>query len=257
MNRSELALHLTNARLSEIDMAVAFVWFRAKCEDTQVTSASEIFEFFESEAISKPNRHRLRQRMLEDRRLMNSKAGFRVRLAASPEIESAVLAGNSQDVPSVTSPLIQALTTHAQAILDVHTRSFLLEAIDCMKCGSYRAAVIMSWCGAMAILQEYVFHTALSDFNRDAVANGVIKKQIKTLSDMRDLSKESHFIESLGRISILDSSMKRTLKRCLERRNDCGHPSDVKLGEAAVADQIESLILNVFSRFDLGSAKAA
>lgn len=77
------------------------------------------------------------------------------------------------------------------------------------------------------------------------------------LSDLRDISKESLFLDSLFRISAIDSSQKKALKRCLDLRNDCGHPSQLKLGNATVAGHIEALLLNVFDPFGAQLSKAA
>jgi hypothetical protein len=249
---------------SELDIAVAFVWFRIAHEDAAICTSAEVYEFFDQEGISKPNRTRLKQRMISDRRLLSSSAGFRVRLAAATLFESELPLPMAKDQPTSAetashseSGLIRSLTVHAQAIHNSQSRSFVLEAIDCAKARCYRAAVVMSWCGAVAILQDYVFTHALDAFNADAVANGLLKKEAKSATDIRGISKESQFIEALGRISILDDSMKRALKRCLDRRNDCGHPSDLRLAEAAVADHLDALILNVFDRFSPMAATAA
>lgn len=152
--------------------------------------------------------------------------------------------------------LIASLRAHAEAIPSTQTRQFVQEAISCAENGTSRAAIIMSWCGAVSILQEHVFVHCLSDFNSDAVANRLLKAQAKSISDLRDVSKESQFIECLARISVIDDATKRALKRCLDRRNEVGHPSEVRVAEAAVADHIDTLILNVFQRFAPLSAAA-
>ena len=61
--------------------------------------------------------------------------------------------------------------------------------------------------------------------------------------------KESDFLDVLERLSVLSNAVKKELKTCLERRNNCGHPNDYKIGEAQVAAHIESLIHHVFERF--------
>jgi hypothetical protein len=246
---------------SEINVAVAFVWFRTKIEGAAACQPNEVFEFFDEQTISRPNRTRLKQRMVADKRLLSSSTGFRIRLAAVTQLKEDLrelsLVSDNDVEETADSALIRSLIQHAQAIQNDQSRSFVLEAIECIRARCYRAAVVMSWCGAIAVLQDYIFAHALDAFNADALANGLLKKEAKSIADVRGISKESQFIESLGRISLLDDGMKRALKRCLDRRNDCGHPSDLKLAEAAVADHLDALILNVFDRFSPSAAAAA
>ena len=226
MDQAKLASLVIQHRMSETAAAVGYIWWRARHKSDTEVPLSEIKSFFVSEGLSQPNMSRLRQRLTADRRLMK---------------------GAAPNKP--TPPLMLALEEHANNLSGIETREFMLEAINSAKSGCRRAAVIMAWSGAVSVLQEYVFTHHLQKFNDDAIANNILKRPAKSLSDLRDLSKESHFIESLSRISIVDGSQKKALKRCLELRNDCGHPSQLRLGDAAVAGHIEALLMNVFDPF--------
>jgi hypothetical protein len=251
MNREELAHRVVEEGLSELGIAVSFVWFRARFEEAPTTEDSELFGFFEEYSISRPNRTRLRNRLTDDRRVLPTKNSYKLKLSAMKEMDQKFLPephGLAEHLQPLTG-LAGQLIVHANNIPALQTRLFVLEAISCLQNSSYRAAVLMSWCGALSILQEHVFANQLAEFNSDGLAQGLLKKPIRSMADMRGAMKEGHFLEAIGRISLIDDSIKRSLKRCLDRRNECSHPSDIRIGEAAVADHLETLMLNVFDRF--------
>jgi hypothetical protein len=99
------------------------------------------------------------------------------------------------------------------------------------------------------VLQEYVLKNKIQEFNQDAVANKLLRAPAKTIEDMRDISKEAMFLDSLARISLIDDAVKKLLKECLGRRNNCGHPTELSFGEPYVANHIDILLHNVFSKF--------
>lgn len=262
MDQSKLASFVIQHRMSETSAAVGYIWWRSRhTEDTEIPLA-DVKAFFVSEGISQPNMSRLKQRLVADRRLMKGAAAnsFRLRAAAfgqQDEFFGYVKQDAVKRFAQPAPPLMLALKKHANLLAGAETREFVLEAIRSAKSGCPRAAIIMAWSGAVSVLQEYVFIHHLQTFNADAVANNILKKPATTLSDLRDLSKESHFIESLSRISVIDGSQKKALKRCLDLRNDCGHPSQLKVGDAAVAGHIEALLFNVFDPFGPKLAAAA
>lgn len=261
MKKSELTKLVVSRRLTETDAAVAFIWWNSKFEGVAESSTSEIKAFFHSEDISTPNITRLKQRLIADRRLLKNSGctSFRVRASAAAALEEEFAPDAPEPANSNTGATrdMAALETHARSLSAHETRSFVLEAVECAKSGCRRAAIIMAWTGAVSVLQDYVFQKHLIAFNADATANGVLKKPATTLSDLRDIAKESLFLDSLFRIAAIDSSQKKALKRCLDLRNDCGHPSQLKLGDATVAGHIEALLLNVFDPFGAQLSKAA
>jgi len=249
MTRSEFARALTDAGLPELEVVVHFLWFRGRFEGELLTSPSEIWRFFHDEAIGHPNLARLRQRIHKDGRILVSANGCRLRPAAikqTAEFHDRLRAGGAG---RPAAGHLAGLLSHAQKIRGEQTRVFLLEAIACAQVRSFRAAVLLSWCGAIFLLQERVFQHHLAAFNADGVANGLFTHPIESLSDLRGALRDGQFIEVLRRISVIDESEKRALGHCLDRRDACGHPSEFRLEEAAVADHLESLMLNVFDRY--------
>ena len=249
MDRDQLTAWITSHKLSEVEAAIRIIWYIHRIDGQADVRYVDVFDFFAMQSIGHPNRSRLKTRLASDRRVLRSggKGGVRLRVLALNDLDNELGAAKAHVHP--TAPLIKSLEAQASKLAEAQTRSFVQEAIQCIRNDTPRAAIIMSWCGAMSVLQQYVYDRELDAFNVDALQNGILRSSAKSLADMRDISKESHFLESLARISIIDGATKRTLKRCLDRRNDVGHPSEVRLSDAAVADHLESLILNVFERF--------
>lgn len=141
------------------------------------------------------------------------------------------------------------LRRHLVGIASQQARAFLEEAIACSEHGCWRAAVVLSWCGAVAVLHDHVVANQLLPFNAEARRRDPKWKDAKTSDDLGRL-KEHDFLDHLAAISVLGKNVKRELQdNCLALRNGCGHPNTLRLSEARVAAHLEVLILNVFARF--------
>lgn len=249
LDERSLVRSLIEERLTELETSIRYIWYRMSIGDSDGIRFVEIEEFFSRNAIGHPNAARLRKKIREDRRTLVSRDGKTVQLKA------AVLTAMNAEFADIGRPerpsnkQASHLEQEAGRIVSAQTRSFVAEALNCANSGSPRAAILMSWIGAVALLQDYVFANKLKEFNTDATANGVLKRPATAIEDLRGISKESHFLDCLQRISVIDQAVKRGLKRCLDRRNDAGHPSEIKFSDAAVADHLETLILNVFQKF--------
>jgi hypothetical protein len=128
------------------------------------------------------------------------------------------------------------------------TKDFVTEAIDCVERGLSRAAVVLSWVGALSVLYDHVITKHLSAFNSEAQRRDAKWKPAKTADDLARM-KESDFLNVLEHLSIIGKSVKQELEGCLKLRNGCGHPNSLKVGENTVAAHVEQLVLNVFSQF--------
>lgn len=150
----------------------------------------------------------------------------------------------------IAPPLTVALSLRSNLsnITDSHIKSFLSEAIECYERGLHRAAVVLSWVGAVSVLQEYIIQNKLHDFNTEASRRDSGWKNAKKREDLGRM-KEFDFLQILASISIIDKSIKLELEKRLQLRNSCGHPTSLKLSDYTVAAHIEVLILNVFAQF--------
>lgn len=142
-----------------------------------------------------------------------------------------------------------SLRGHADPIADPLTKSFVMEAIHCFEAKQYRAAVVFSWAGAVALLYKRVFSTKLNEFNTEAGRRDAKWLAVKQQDDLGRM-KEHTFLDVCEAIGIMGKNVRQILQNeCLMLRNACGHPNSVVIAENSVAAHIEKLIKNVFVRF--------
>jgi len=124
-----------------------------------------------------------------------------------------------------------------------------MEAIECFEAKQYRAAVVFSWAGAVALLHSHVFSAKLIEFNVEARRRDSRWRLAKQQDDLGRM-KEYDFLDVCEAIGIIGKSVKQILQNeCLMLRNACGHPNTASIAENSAAAHIEKLIRNVFARF--------
>lgn len=137
-------------------------------------------------------------------------------------------------------------------VTNKETKAFVEEALNCFRSEYYRAAVVLSWVGAIYSIYVYVHASKLSEFNAAADARFNKTKQTwkaaKTIEDLADMG-ERNFLQILKDIGLIGSSVKGELIKRLDMRNGCGHPNDYKVGESGVAHHLEMLILHVYEKY--------
>jgi hypothetical protein len=157
-------------------------------------------------------------------------------------------AGLNLDAPLVREAR-HSLRSHLNRISDQQRRAFVGEAIGCFDANHYRAAVVLTWVGAMHLLQEHIIKNHLTAFN--------VAGKARFRDNWKVVSGEKHFaamqdrdvLEVCQDASILDKAEKAELIQRLDLRNRCGHPNAVSLAEHTVASHVEILILNVFAKY--------
>jgi hypothetical protein len=169
-------------------------------------------------------------------------------LSPDGRLHVATLAGHLAKGPAAR--VSACLRSHLATIADPDTRSFVEEAVTCHEMGLHRAAVVLSWVGAVSVLREYVVQNKLADFNAEARRRDPKWRTAKTGDDLGRMT-EYDFLQVLEGISVIGNSVKQELEKRLQLRNGCGHPSSLKIAENMVAAHIEALILNVFSQFSI------
>lgn len=127
-------------------------------------------------------------------------------------------------------------------------RTFITEAIVCAEQSLFRAAVVLSWVGAIALLYDAVISKHLAAFNAEATRRDPKWKPAKTADDLGRM-KEATFLEITFAVSIIGKNVKQELDGCLKLRNGCGHPNSLKIGPNKVAAHLETLALNVYAVF--------
>ncbi|UWR70381.1 hypothetical protein K4K95_15410 [Phaeobacter inhibens] len=155
--------------------------------------------------------------------------------------------GVSKVSPSAMQVAVD-LRTHLKKISDAETRHFVEEAIRCHEAELFRAAIVMSWLGAMDVLHKHVHEHHLSAFNAEAKRVNGKWKPAKTPDDLGRMG-EADFLDRLAAISVLGKNSKEELQKALGLRNGCGHPNSLKVSSNKSAAHIETLLQNVFEKF--------
>lgn len=143
---------------------------------------------------------------------------------------------------------LASLRAHVSRLKSADVRAFVEEAIGCAEEGFHRAAVVLSWVGALGVLYDSVVANHLAAFNAEARRREAKWRDAKTVDDLARM-KEFDFLQVLEAISVLGKSIKGELEACLKLRNACGHPNSLQVSESKVAAHIETLVLNVFAAF--------
>lgn len=185
-------------------------------------------------------------------RLLAASSGYAVRTSDGWELTSdgrervRALAG-----PNASAPIAQVATGlrhHLASIGNADSRSFVEEAVRCFEGKLLRAAVVLTWVGAVSVLYDHVIASHLMTFNQEAAKKNPKWKPASTRDDLARL-KEADFLEVLESASVIGKSIKQELETALRLRNGAGHPNSLTIGEARVSGHVESLILNVFAKF--------
>jgi hypothetical protein len=143
------------------------------------------------------------------------------------------------------------LRKHLRKITDQDTLAFLDEAIRCYESRPplHRAAVVLSWIGAISVLYNHVLQQRLQDFNDEARKRDIKWRDAKTVDGLSRM-REHDFLDVIEALGIIGKNVKQELQNnCLHLRNSCGHPNSLRVGEHRTAAHLETLIQNVFAKF--------
>lgn len=147
-----------------------------------------------------------------------------------------------------TAGVLADLRAHTSKIANPVTVAFIEESIACLESGYLRAAVVLSWAGAVAVLHDNVVASHLTLFNLEGVRRHPKWRKINNINDLSRL-KENDFLDLLEGASIVGKAVRDELQGCLRLRNGCAHPNNLKVGKARAVAHLESLINNVYSVF--------
>lgn len=151
-------------------------------------------------------------------------------------------------VSSPAAKEAQSLRAILPTLKSEESRAFLAEAIVCAEQSLYRAAVVLSWVGAVWLLYSHVVANCLVPFNVEATKRDPKWKAAKCEDDFGRMT-EAAFLEVISAIGVIGKNVKQDLDGCLKLRNGCGHPNTLKLGANKVAAHLETLGMNVYGRF--------
>ncbi len=149
---------------------------------------------------------------------------------------------------SPTAGTMSVLRAQASNIQNGTIQAFVGEAISALEHQLFRAAVVLSWVGALALLYNHVLQNHLAAFNQEAKKRDSKWKEAKSIDGLA-LMREHDFLQILPAISVIGKNVKQELEDCLRLRNGCGHPNSLSIADHRVASHLEVLILNVYSQF--------
>jgi hypothetical protein len=149
---------------------------------------------------------------------------------------------------SAIQPHADALRALLPKIGSANTVAFVEEAIGCAESKHYRAAVVLAWVGAVAVLYDHVVRFKLAEFNSEALRRNGKWKEARTVDDLARLP-EYDFLQIAEAIGVFGKNTKQELEGALKLRNACGHPSSLRIGETRAAAHVETLVLNVYAVF--------
>ena len=170
--------------------------------------------------------------------------GWELTLAGKKRISELVGPFANNPAPVIASTLRQ----HIPNLSTDDTKKFVEEAVECFESRKFRAVVVLSWVGAVSVLQHHVISHYLAPFNAEALRRDTKWRNAKTIDDLSRM-KEADFLDVLVALSVIGKNVKQELEGCLKLRNGCGHPNSLQIGESRVSAHIEVLLLNVFARF--------
>lgn len=149
----------------------------------------------------------------------------------------------------VLTPITESLEKYLLDVHDPDKARFVEEAIACVKNKSYRAAIVLTWVGALFLLYNRVLTHELSTFNNEMTRRFPKSKPAKTIDDLAQAIKESEFLNILEHIKVITKAENKELTNCLDRRNTAGHPNSHTFTEVNVGHHVETLMLTVYQRF--------
>ena len=149
----------------------------------------------------------------------------------------------------VLTPVTQTLEKYLLDLHDQDKARFVEEAISCVKTKAYRAAIVLSWVGALYLMYAYVLKEKLSEFNAELSRRSKKSKAVTSADDLAQVVKEAEFLNILEHIGILTKAENKEISGCLDRRNTAGHPNSHTFTEVGVGNHIETLVKSVYQRF--------
>ncbi len=171
------------------------------------------------------------------------------RWALSPAGDKYLHEKGLSDQSPLVSLTLGKLEKHIDEIEDLLRKSFADEAVECFNRGLKRASVVLTWVGAMWIIQEHIFKNVLQKFNAAGLSR--FSKTFKPVNAMEHFPRlqEVDILQLSEDIGMIDKNFKKLLGQQLDLRNTCGHPNKIVVDEHTVAHHIEFLLNNVYKKF--------
>jgi len=152
------------------------------------------------------------------------------------------------DVARLVADISPHLASYLGKISDANERDYVTEAMSCLQIGAYRAAVVLTWAGAVFNLRRKIQRLGFDKFNAK-FAELYPKSSRDPVVSLEDLEeyKDSELLRVCNKLGILSDTAHKHLKPQLDLRNTCGHPTEDKPDVYTVGSFFERIIRYVFS----------
>lgn len=148
----------------------------------------------------------------------------------------------------ILTPVVAALEKYLLDVHDSDKSRFVEEAVQCVRNKAFRAAIVLSWVGAVYLLYNYVVSQKLKEFNAEVHRRWPKRNDANGVDDLASF-KEADFLNILEHIKVITDAQSKELTSCLNRRNTAGHPNSHSFEEVTVGSHIHTLISIVYSIF--------
>ncbi len=138
------------------------------------------------------------------------------------------------------------LTALVATLADEDTKSYLNEALKCLRVSALRAAVVFVWTAAMHAIRTQMIAKPIADVNAAITKHDPKARAVSRLDDFAYI-KDSIALLAAKDLGIFDKNEKDALDEALNLRNRCGHPSKYRPGVKKVSSFIEDVTTIVLS----------
>lgn len=118
--------------------------------------------------------------------------------------------------------------------LSIRQEELVVEALNDIKCGSFRSAYVMSWAAFIDHLEEKIASDGLVKV-KAAIGKSPNKYQralkCGTIEEIREKLKEHEILDLALETGLINGKEQHILIGLLTERNQCGHPTDYKLNQ--------------------------
>lgn len=140
---------------------------------------------------------------------------------------------------------VTTLTRLAASVADDNARSFIEEAIVCLRFGALRAAVVFLWSGAIRTLHQEAWALGAAKVDAAIRTHDPKARALRKADDFANV-KDSVALKAFHDLGMIDKGQRATLEEALNLRNRCGHPTKYRPGEKKTSSFIEDVAGIVF-----------
>ncbi|MCK4388553.1 MAG: hypothetical protein KAW00_07245 [Dehalococcoidia bacterium] len=244
---------------SLIDIALVITYFVEQKRGKKWFFTTDLGTWFKEALIPPPaNLHDVVFKATKSQFLIPDKTSKRMRYRLSQkginrvekQLEQVGLLATQGEETALLREVSQSLYASLKQIPDLDERGYIQEALTCLdpRLKAYRASILMGWAGAVYHLRKQVERAGFDKFCQVFVGLSLGKvKKINTIDDL-EYYQEKDFLLVIEKMGIIDKAIRTQLETCLDLRNACGHPTQVRPQIHKVKSFFEDIIQYALSR---------